>query len=99
MESDPIRFLDTELPGRLAVARERVAAFLHADPQDIVFQPNATSGINAVLRSLAPTLKPGDELITTDHEYNATLNAMSFVAAQAGASVVVSKVPFPVTTP
>jgi isopenicillin-N epimerase len=98
MESDPIRFLDTELPGRLAVARERVAAFLHADPQDLVFQPNATSGINAVLRSLAPTLRPGDQLLTTNHEYNATLNALTFVAAQAGAKVVVANVPLPVAS-
>ncbi len=99
MERDPIRFLDTELPGRLALAREHVAAFLNADPQDLVFQPNATTGINAVLRSLVPTLLSGDELLTTDHEYNATLNALSFVAAQAGARVVVAHVPFPVRSP
>lgn len=99
MERDPIRFLDAELPGRLATARERVSAFLNGDPQDLVFQTNATTGINAVLRSLAPTLRPGDELLTTDHEYNATLNALRFVADSSGARVVVANVPFPVRSP
>jgi isopenicillin-N epimerase len=99
MERDPIRFLDAELPGRLDIARERVGAFLNADPNDLVFQANATSGVNVVLRSLGPTLRPGDELLTTDHEYNATLNAMDFVAKAAGARMVVARVPFPIASP
>ncbi|MEA2622020.1 MAG: isopenicillin-N epimerase [Chloroflexota bacterium] len=95
IEWDPVRFLDRFLPGRLAAAREVLAAVIGADAEDLVFLPNATTGINVVLRSVRETLRPGDELLTTDHEYNATLNALEVVARAAGARVVVANVPFP----
>jgi isopenicillin-N epimerase len=59
----------------------------------MVFVPNATTGVNAVLRSLK--FKPGDELLTTDQEYNACRNALNFAAERAGAAVKVVPLPFP----
>jgi isopenicillin-N epimerase len=93
MEREPIRFLGRELEGHLDVAREAVAAFLGADPAGLAFVPNATAGVNAVLRSLR--FEPGDELLTTDHEYNATLNTIGAVADRDGATVVRAALPFP----
>src|SRR3990170_6555169 len=95
---DPaIRFLDRELEGHLDRTREALGAFLGADPAGLAFVPNATTGVNAVLRSLRFEL--GDELLTSDHEYNAVLNTIRAIADRDGASVVLAAVPFPTTGP
>jgi isopenicillin-N epimerase len=97
LEREPVRFLDDELEGRLDAARAALAAFIGAQPLDLVFLPNATTGVNTVLHSLE--LRPGDEILTTDHEYNACLNAVKATAAAAGATVVVARLPYPVGSP
>jgi isopenicillin-N epimerase len=96
MEAEPVRFLGRELDGRLDAARAALGAFVGADPDDLAFITNATSGVNAVLRSL--TLSPGDELLTTDHAYGACRNTLDFVAARTGAKVTVAVIPFPVVS-
>jgi isopenicillin-N epimerase len=97
MEAEPVRFLSRELDDRLDAARAALGAFVGADPDDLAFVTNATSGINAVLRSR--TFAAGDELLTTDHVYGACRNTLDFVAERAGARVVVVAVPFPVSGP
>ena len=54
---------------RLREASDQVAAFVGSRPDDLVFVPNVTTGINAVLGSLP--LGPGDELVITDLAYGA----------------------------
>lgn len=97
IEREPVHFFVDLLQPRLDAARDRVAAFVGADPQDLVFVRNATAGVNAVLRSLS--FQAGDELLTTDHAYNACKNVLDFVAERSGARVVVARVPFPITSP
>ena len=97
MEAEPVRFLSRELDDRLASARQALAAFVGADADDLAFVANATGGVNAVLRSLR--FSPGEELLTTDHAYNACRNALDFAAGRAGARVVVATIPFPLASP
>ncbi len=97
LEREPIRFLVRELGDLWDGARSDLAAFAGCDADDLVFVPNATTGVNTVLRSLR--LEPGDELIVTDQEYNACRNALNFVAERSGAKVVPASVPFPLDGP
>jgi isopenicillin-N epimerase len=97
IEREPVRFFVRELEGRLDTARRELADFVGTDPGDLVFVPNATYAVNSVLRSLK--LNPGDELLTTNHEYNACKNALEFAAGRSGARVTVAQVPFPIHSP
>jgi isopenicillin-N epimerase len=97
MEAEPVRFLARELESQLDEARGLVATFLGADAGDLAFVPNATHGVATVLNSVR--FAPGDELLTTDHEYNAALNALRAAAERDGATVVVARIPFPIHAP
>jgi isopenicillin-N epimerase len=95
IETEPLLFFDHHYLDEIDRARGDLAAFLGARTDDLAFVVNATTGVNTVLRSLE--LKPGDELLVTDHEYNACRNAINTVAEAAGAEIVVAPIPFPLT--
>jgi isopenicillin-N epimerase len=97
LENEPLRFFMREWEGLLDNARSQLGEFVKADVGDLVFVPNATTGVNSVLRSL--NFFADDELLTTDHEYNACRNVLDFVASRTGARVVVAKIPFPIESP
>lgn len=97
LEREPVRFFVHRFEPLLDAARDALAAFVGADADDLVFVPNATTGVNTVLRSLP--LGPADELVVTDHEYNACRNALDAAAERTGARVVVAPVPFPLHAP
>ena len=82
MERQPVRFLVTELPDLLAEARTVLADYVGATVDDVAFIPNATFGVNLIARSLI--LGPGDEVLTTDHEYGACDNVWSFLSQKQG---------------
>ncbi len=97
LEEEPLRFFGREWEGLLDDARSKLAAFVGANSEELVFVPNATTGVNSVLRSLS--FLPDDEILTTNHEYNACRNALDFIASRTGVRVVVAKIPFPITSP
>ncbi|MDB6173316.1 MAG: cefD, isopenicillin-N epimerase [Chthoniobacteraceae bacterium] len=97
IERQPMQFFVRDLEPLLDDARHELARFLSATPENLVFVPNATAGVNTVLRSLE--FEREDELLVTNYEYNASRNALDFVAARAGARVVVAKIPFPLQSP
>jgi isopenicillin-N epimerase len=94
LESEPVRFFVRELEPLLDDAREQLGEFLKADAESLAFVPNATYGVNAVIRSL--TVEAGDELLTTNHAYNACRNALEYVAERTGARIVVASIPIPI---
>lgn len=93
LEAEPVRFMAREREALMDENRAALARFIGADPQDVVFVSNATGAVNTVVRSLR--FEPGDELLVTDHGYNACNNAVEYAASVSGARVVTAQVPFP----
>jgi isopenicillin-N epimerase len=84
-------------PTRLRQAAAEVATFLGARGDDLAFVDNATTGANAVLRSLP--LAPGDEIVVTSHTYGAVGRAAAFIARERQAVVRTVQVPYPEYSP
>ena len=96
MEREPVAFFARDLEPALDDAREELGRFLGADPDDLAFVTNATTGVNIVARSLH--LDPGDEIVLLDHAYPAARNALQATADAAEARLVVAHLPFPGAT-
>lgn len=97
LEWQPVQFLGTDIGEYLATARQAIGEYLNAAAEDVVFVPNATFGVNVVARSLA--LGPGDEVLTTDHEYGACDNAWLFLSGKRGFRYIRQPIILPATTP
>ena len=103
IERQPARVLYREIIGmvgaerpvktRLRAAADAVADFVGAEGRDVVFVDNATTGVNAVLRSL--DLREGDELLLTDHAYGGVLRAARHAVRRSGARVRTVELPYP----
>lgn len=97
MERHPTGFMTFELPAALRQAATRLAAFVGAAVESLVFVENATAACNAVLGSLA--LSEGDEILLTEHGYPAVRNAARHIAARTGARLVEAAFRCPVDAP
>ncbi|MFL5429404.1 MAG: aminotransferase class V-fold PLP-dependent enzyme, partial [Myxococcales bacterium] len=95
MERQPLVFF-REVEKLLDEARSVLGAFVGANPDDLAFVKNASTGVSTVVRSL--DLRPGDELLTTSHAYNACHNTLR-AQERRGVKVVVADVPFPIRSP
>jgi isopenicillin-N epimerase len=96
LERRPIEFLGRRHDALLDHARARLAEYVNCDVDNIVYVLNATAGINVVARSLP--LQPGDEILTTNHEYGACNYAWEFACKQTGARYIQQPITLPVTT-
>jgi isopenicillin-N epimerase len=82
LERNPVELIARRLEELLDGVRAELAAYVGADTADLALEPNVTTGLNAVIRSLR--LEPGDEVLTTRHEYGGLLRTWAY----AGASLV-----------
>jgi len=96
-ELSPFGFRGGRPLPRLREAANRVAEFLGARGEDVVFVDNATAGANAVVRSLA--LGPGDEILVTDLGYGGVSNAARWAARRVGAELRTVAIDEPARTP
>jgi isopenicillin-N epimerase len=93
LENQPVRFMHSEYAVLDFQARQSLGENLHVDPNDLVFVPNATHGVNIVMRSLK--LDPNDEILTTDQEYGACDNTWEFYCQKVGAQYIHQSISLP----
>ena len=98
-EANPTGFVHRDLVDGLATSRLALADFLGADVEGIGFVRNASLGVAAVARSFADRLGPGDEVVVTNHEYNAVRQTFEYTANRTGARIREVRVSFPDVTP
>ena len=79
LERDPTAFFTRRFEEATYEARAALAGFVCARAEDLVFAANATSALNAVIRSLR--IRPNEEILTTKHEYGAVLRTLGFIRA------------------
>jgi len=96
LEGQPMRFMVRQLEGMINSAREKIAAFVKADPSDLVFVQNATAAVNTVFRSLH--FEPGDEILITNHIYYGCKKALEYIAETTGAVLVEAEYDIPVSS-
>ncbi len=96
-ESNPLRFIFESFENLYDNSRKKLAEFLGADSDQLVFTSNATEGVNTVLKSL--NLGEGERLICTNHVYPGCLAALEQVAEKSGVEIVTVDIPFPVGSP
>lgn len=94
LETQPVAFLGREFNALLHESRQALGEYLNADADDLVYIPNATHGVNIVARSLS--LKPGDEVLATDHEYGACDYTWDFICKNSRAKYVRHPISVPV---
>jgi isopenicillin-N epimerase len=97
LESQPVEFLGRRFTELMQTARESLAVYLHTEPENIVYTPNVTVSVNIVARSL--DLRPGDEVLTTDHEYGACDRTWRFLSKEKGFTYKRQTIPVPIDSP
>jgi isopenicillin-N epimerase len=93
LERQPVEFLGRRFGDLMREARESLAAYVGADADELVYVPNATTGLNIIARSLP--LQEGDEVLSTDHEYGALDRAWRFICRKRGARYIRQPAPLP----
>lgn len=95
LERQPTYYFMKHAPDALREARQPLGDYLHTNPDNLLFVTNATFGINQIANSL--TLVPGDEILTSTHEYGAMEFTWEAFCQRTGARFVRQDIPLPFT--
>lgn len=93
-EARPDTFIRYTYPKLLQAARSAIAPLLGADVDEVVFIPNATTGINTVLRNI--DFQEGDVVIHFNTIYGACLKTLQSIAEGIGITLCSVNLTYPV---
>ena len=82
VESSPDQWYRYDMFDTIDQVRQKLSKYIHsASPDDVVFVDNASHGMNAVLRSLVPTLLAGKntKILYLQTAYRMVLNTLDFL--------------------
>ena len=96
LEHEPVVFIQKKLPQYLKQAKIPLAKFIGCKAEDFFFVPNPTVAINTVMRSLK--LQPGDEILSTNHEYGAMDRTWNFFCKKSGAKYIRQNISLPIVS-
>jgi selenocysteine lyase/cysteine desulfurase len=85
LDAEPVRFLHENERRLEAAVREAAAAYLGTSAAEVALTDSTTMGLGLVYRGLE--VGPGDELVTTEHDFYATHEALRGAAERTGATV------------
>jgi isopenicillin-N epimerase len=94
LEKEPVQFIQKTGAGYLKTSKLALAKYIGCDVDDFFFTQNPTIAINTIMRGL--DLKPGDEILSTNHEYGAMDRTWHFYCKKTGAKYVQSTISFPI---
>ena len=92
LEINPSKYMD-ELFENLENSRVSLSKYIDCNKNDIVFFANPTTAMNTVVKNL--NLNPGDEILSTDHEYGAMNITWNYICEKTGAKFIPTKIPAP----
>jgi isopenicillin-N epimerase len=97
LEGQPVEFLGRRFTGLMRTARRSLAEYINTSAENLIYTPNVTVSVNIVARSL--NLGPGDEVLTTDHEYGACDRTWRFLSKERGFDYKNRPIPLPLESP
>ncbi len=96
LEKEPVQFITVTGPEYLKKSRIALAAYIHCDPDDVVFTTNPSYAVNIVAKSFP--LKAGDEILSTNLEYGALDRTWNYYCKKAGAKYVRQPISLPLVS-
>ena len=73
LENQPVQFMTNQVYLAMEKSRESMSEFVGCDAEELIFFQNPTTAVTNVIYNL--DLKPGDEVLMSNHEYGALVRA------------------------
>ena len=96
LENQPVQFMTNQVYSAMEKSRESMSQFVGCDVEELVFFQNPTTAVTNVIYNL--DLKPGDEVLMSNHEYGALVRAWKMWGEKTGVNIIQQDISMPVTT-
>ena len=96
LENQPVQFMTNQVYSAMEKSRESMSQFVGCDDEELVFFQNPTTAVTNVIYNL--DLKPGHEVLMSNHEYGALVRAWKMWGEKTGVNIIQQDISMPITT-